>query len=95
MILKSLIVLPKSKIIVIFTKLMCYNAQNISQPNLFTMKAPLSKQIARVLRNEDSASKLVSKVIESRNSNAHGRITVTIGNDRKVYRAAGSSANKK
>jgi hypothetical protein len=57
------------------------------------MKAPLSKDIAKVLRNERNASDLVSQAIRSRSSNSG--VVVTIGGTQKVYRPAGSLERKK
>ena len=52
------------------------------------MKAPLSKEIAKILQNNKSADKLIKDVIKARRSSS-GVITVNAGGS--VYRQAGSS----
>lgn len=59
------------------------------------MRAPLSKHIARVLRNEQAASELVSKMINALSPEGQGRVTVTVDGETKVYRAAGSARIRK
>ena len=52
------------------------------------MKAPLSKEIAKVLQNSKSADNLIRDVITARRSSS-GVISVKVGG--AVYRQAGSS----
>ncbi|MDQ1089030.1 hypothetical protein [Siphonobacter sp. SORGH_AS_1065] len=57
------------------------------------MKAPLSKEIAKVLRNDASANKLISTVIRAREANKG--VAVTVDGKTQVYRSSGSYSSSK
>ncbi len=59
------------------------------------MKAPMSKEIFRVLQNPKAAVKLIDAVLEERTNPQMNTIVVTIDGKEKIYKRVGAIGRKR